>query len=251
MRAILLDIEGTTTPLTFVHDVLFSYARERVQNYLSANIDSTETLRDLAQLSEEHAADVERNLQPPLLVDGPRGKKIDSIVQYVQWLMDRNSKSTALKSLQGKIWSQGYADGTLKAQVFSDVQVALDRWHQANLKISIFSSGSALAQKLLFSHSQAGDLTQHIDSYFDTTTGSKGAPQSYERIAAALRLPAEDILFISDVVAELNAARAAGMQTLLCVRPGNHPQPSSEDHQIIQSLDQVMELRPAPQAPSR
>jgi enolase-phosphatase E1 len=222
-----------------------------VQNYLAASIDSTETRHDIAKLSEEYVADLERNLNPPLLVDGPRGPEVDSIVRYVQWLIDRNSKSTALKSLQGKIWSQGYSDGTLKAQVFCDVPQALERWHHANLKISIFSSGSVLAQQLLFSHTEAGDLTQYIDWYFDTTTGAKGAPQSYELIAAALREPAEDILFISDVVGELNAARAAGMQTLLCVRPGNDRQAPSEDHKIIQSFDQVTEQKSAPQAPWR
>lgn len=239
IRGILLDIEGTTTPIAFVHEVLFSYARSRVRNYLAEHFDSAETLADLARLREEHAADVKQNLQPPALVLGPRDAQIDSFVAYVHWLIDRDRKSTGLKSLQGKIWRQGYLEGTLKAPLFADVAPALERWHHVGLKISIFSSGSSLAQKLLFAHTEAGDLTRFIDNYFDTTIGAKTEVESYPRIAAALRLPTSELLFISDVASELDAANAAGMRTLLCVRPGNHAQPRPERHQSIQSFDEI------------
>lgn len=239
IRGILLDIEGTTTPIAFVHEVLFSYVRSRVREYLAEHFGSAELHADLARLREEHTVDLKQNLQPPALVDGPRDVQIDSIVAYVSCLIDRDRKSTGLKSLQGKIWRQGYLDGTLKAQLFPDVAPALERWRRAGLKISIFSSGSSLAQKLLFAHTEAGDLTSFISSYFDTTVGSKTDVESYRRIAATLCLSATDVLFISDVVGELAAASSAGMQTLLCVRPGNQPQGSPASHQIIQSFNEI------------
>jgi enolase-phosphatase E1 len=157
----------------------------------------------------------------------------------VGWLIDRDRKSTGLKSLQVKIWKQCYTDGTLKAELFADVAPALERWRQAGLKISIFSSGSSLAQKLLFAHTEAGDLTGLIDNYFDTTVGSKTDVESYRRISSALRLRPQDVLFISDVVPELDAAGAAGMQTVLCVRPGNQPQPFAERYKIIRDFDLI------------
>jgi enolase-phosphatase E1 len=225
VRAILLDIEGTTTPISFVHDVLFSYARAHAKDFLERNRDSDEVRADIALLREEHAADQRQNLEPP-----------ESIADYVGWLIDRDRKSTGLKSLQGKIWRQGYLDGTLKSQVFDDVAPAFERWRAAGLRISIFSSGSVLAQQLLFAHTDAGDLTKSIDNYFDTNVGKKGEAESYRKIAAALNLEPGEVLFISDVVAELEAAEEAGMTTLLSIRPGNSPQ---EWPKAISSFDEV------------
>lgn len=241
IRHVLLDIEGTTTPIAFVHEVLFPYARSRVKSYLAAHLNSAETLADLAKLRAEHAADVEQGLEPPALVTKPSDREIDSIVSYVHWLIDHDRKSTGLKSLQGRIWRQGYLEGSLKAPLFEDVAPALRRWRRAGLKISIFSSGSSLAQQLLFGHTEAGDLTEFIDNYFDTTNGPKTAIESYQKIAMALRLPAREVLFISDVVPELDAARASGIQTFLCVRVGNNPQSHIEQHQIIQSFNDIPE----------
>jgi enolase-phosphatase E1 len=228
VTAILLDIEGTTTPIAFVHDVLFTYAREHVRDYLAQHANEL----DIAQLREEHARDSDN---PPPLTD-----ELDSITTYVNWLIDRDRKSTGLKSLQGKIWREGYEAGTLKSQVFDDVRPAFERWHAAGLRISIFSSGSVLAQQLLFAHTEAGDLTTFIGDYFDTTAGAKGDAESYRRIANNLNLPAEEILFISDVVTELEAARTAGMQTRLSIRPGNQPQPDPDRFQIIHTFDEVV-----------
>lgn len=216
-KGILLDIEGTTTPIAFVHDVLFSYARAHARNYLAQH--PNEAAADVAQLRAEHERDVNDGEQPP-----PINDTTESIVAYVDWLIDRDRKSTGLKSLQGKIWRQGYVNGTLKSQVFDDVAPALKRWHAAGLKIAIFSSGSVLAQQLLFAHTEAGDLTKFIDDYFDTNVGKKGEAESYRKIAVALNLQPDEILFISDVVAELEAAKEAGMKTLLSIRPGNSPQ---------------------------
>ena len=214
VRGVLLDIEGTTTPIAFVHEVLFSYARTHVRKFLADNIDSDDVRADIALLRDENAFDVNENSYPTLI------SEIESIGDYVEWLIDRDRKSTGLKSLQGKIWRQGYDDGSLKSQVFADVAPALQRWHEAELQICIFSSGSVLAQKLLFAHTEAGDLTRYLSGYFDTNVGKKGDAESYREIATAMNLPADQILFISDIEAELDAAKIAGMKTLLSIRPG-------------------------------
>ena len=221
VRAILLDIEGTTTPIAFVHDVLFTYAREHVRAFLKAN----SAADDIALLREEHAVDVKEGRNPPPLT-----------AEYVEWLIALDRKSTGLKSLQGKIWRQGYEEGLLKAQVFEDVAPAFQRWRERGLRISIFSSGSVLAQQLLFAHTEVGDLTPFIDSYFDTTVGKKGEAESYRRIAEAMDLQTRQILFISDVMAELDAANQAGMKTILSIRPGNEPQPQ---YPSIRGFDEI------------
>lgn len=229
---VLLDIEGTTTPIAFVHDVLFTYARQHVRDYLVQH--SNALTDDMALLREEHTRDTGSGAEPPPLTNDP-----DSIASYVHWLIDRDRKSTGLKSLQGKIWREGYTSGTLKAQVFNDVRPAFERWHDAGLRISIFSSGSALAQQLLFAHSEDGDLTKFISDYFDTNVGAKGEAESYRRIANKMNLPPQEILFISDVVTELEAANKAGMKTRLSIRPGNQPQPNPDRFQIIETLEDV------------
>jgi enolase-phosphatase E1 len=222
IRAILLDIEGTTTPIAFVHEVLFSYARDHAKEFLASQADTD----DIARLREEHAADVSNGEHPPTELDA-----------YVEWLIARDRKSTGLKSLQGKIWRQGYTDGSLKSQVYADVAPAFARWRARGLSINIFSSGSVLAQQLLFAHTNAGDLTKFIDQYFDTNVGKKGEAASYRRIAEALSLRPEEILFVSDVVAELDAANEAGMQTLLSIRPGNPPQEGAEQYRTIHTFE--------------
>ncbi|HKY43402.1 MAG TPA: acireductone synthase [Pyrinomonadaceae bacterium] len=233
VRGILLDIEGTTTPIAFVHDVLFSYARAHASDFLTNNIGSDEVRADVSMLFEEHALDVVNDRNPPELTE-----ELESLATYIEWLIDQDRKSTGLKSLQGKIWRQGYLDGSLKSQVFEDVAPAFERWRAAGLKVSIFSSGSVLAQQLLFAHTNAGDLTRFIDGYFDTNTGKKGEAESYRRIAAEMGLEPSEIVFISDVVDELDAAEEAGMKTLLSVRPGNQIQGVTH-HQAIESIDQL------------
>jgi len=232
IRGILLDIEGTTTPISFVHDVLFTYARKQVRDYLGRHLN--DLTDDIAQLREEHTRDANSGAQPPPFAADP-----ESIAAYVHWLIDRDRKSTGLKSLQGKIWREGYRNGTLKAQVFDDVRPAFERWHKAGLRIGIFSSGSALAQQLLFAHTGDGDLTGFISDYFDTNVGAKGDPESYRRIANNMNLSPHEIIFISDVTTELEAANVAGMEIRLSIRPGNQPQPDPDRFQIIHSLEQV------------
>lgn len=234
VRGIVLDIEGTTTPIAFVHDVLFSYARAHVKDHLTKHAEAGNVRKDIELLREEHAADVRNRNQPPPLTNA-----LESVVNYVNWLIDLDRKSTGLKSLQGKIWREGYSDGTLRSQVFPDVAPALARWRTAGLSISIFSSGSVLAQQLLFAHTEAGDLTSFISNYFDTGVGKKGEAESYRRIAEAIGLPTSEVLFISDVVSELSAAREAGMKTVLSIRPGNQPQEHAAQYQTIESFDEL------------
>jgi enolase-phosphatase E1 len=190
-------------------------------------------------LREEHAVDVRENKQPPPLAEPESPAELASITAYVQWLIALDRKSTGLKSLQGKIWSEGYSEGSLQSEVYPDVAPAVARWRAAGLHVSIFSSGSVMAQQLLFRHTEAGDLTPFINNYFDTRIGKKAEPQSYRRIAEKLNLQAAGILFISDVVAELAAAREAGMKTVLSIRPGNQPQEFADQYQSIQSFDEL------------
>jgi enolase-phosphatase E1 len=222
MRGILLDIEGTTTPISFVYDVLFPFARSHAAEYLAH--------ADVSDLRREYEQDLANGQHPPDWSSGPEA--------YVYWLMDQDRKSTALKRMQGEIWLDGYQRGELHGEVFDDVAPALDRWWKNNIDVRIFSSGSVLAQRLLFSRTRAGDLTRFLKGYFDTTTGPKNVPESYAQIAQSFGLPEGEILFISDVTRELDAARSAGMKTLLCVRQGNHPQPA-HDHDSIYTFQDL------------
>jgi enolase-phosphatase E1 len=232
VRTILLDIEGTTTPLAFVHHTLFPYARSHVKDFLEQHCASADVRADLDSLRQENWADAQAAPGLPMLDDDSAQSPLESTVAYVEWLMARDRKSTALKSLQGKIWKQGYQSGTLLAPVFDDVPRAFDRWCGQNRTIAVFSSGSVLAQQLLFSHTTAGDLTPHISAYFDTTTGAKIDASSYEQISVSLERRAREMAFISDVTAELDAARRAGLQVLLCERTGNRLQPPSSHPRI-------------------
>jgi len=237
IRAILLDIEGTTTPVDFVYSRLFPFARARLEPFLRANRERNDVRADLEALRREHAAEQPAPDLPPWRDESADARE-RSALAYLLWLMDRDRKSTALKSIQGKIWETGYRSGELQGEVYPDVLPALQRWSAQQRTIAIFSSGSVLAQKLLFSHSTAGDLTRYISAHFDTTTGAKQDEQSYHRIADALSQPPADVLFCSDVVAELDAARGAGVATVLCVRPGA-PAPHNNPHPIVRSFNEV------------
>jgi enolase-phosphatase E1 len=234
LRAVLLDIEGTTTSVRFVYDVLFPFARERVSDFLRETADDPDTMRDVARLRDEHAAEDGREGAPPAWSDGP-GERTASAARYALWLMDRDRKSTALKSLQGRIWERGYRDGRLVSHVYDDVPPALRRWREEGRSVHIFSSGSVLAQELLFAHTAAGDLTPWIDGWFDTTTGPKRAVTSYLSIAEALGQPTAAVLFVSDVQEELDAARDAGMRTALAVRDGEPP--TGPRHPVVRTFD--------------
>ena len=234
---ILLDIEGTTTPIAFVTATLVPYARSHIRSYLERNGNSPQYAALLEGFRREHAADAQaRQPVPPWSGTGLAARA--SVETYAEWLMSHDRKSPALKELQGYIWEEGYKSGELVAPVYPDVPAAFNRWRDAGRSIAIFSSGSVLAQRWLFRCSSGGDLTPYLQWYFDTATGPKQDAASYARIARETSHAAADVLFISDVVAELDAARAAGMQTRLSLRPGNPPQRES-DHQPITSFDEI------------
>ena len=235
VRVILLDIEGTTTPIDFVFKVLFPYARSQAERFLELHGSLPDVLEDLDRLRHEHLTDTHQGFNPPDLKDPSQPL---SFIAYIGWLIERDRKSTSLKSLQGKIWAEGYLSGDLRSQVFDDVPPALKRWQGQSRTTAIFSSGSVLAQRLLLAHTTAGDLTGFLSAYFDTTCGTKTDPTSYERIAKMLKRSPSEIVFVSDVVSELDAADAAGLQALLCKRPGNHPQPQNI-HKGIWTLNEI------------
>lgn len=238
-RVILLDIEGTTTPIAFVYDVLFPFVRTRVEDFLTRSWTSAACQLVVAQLREEYSRDRAAEALPPW-VDDPPASQMASVVAYTRWLMDRDRKSTALKALQGLIWEEGYRSGELEGVVFPDVRPAFERWQAQGRRIGIFSSGSVLAQKLLFGHSTAGDLTPWIQWYFDTEVGAKQDPGSYSRIADILGASADAVLFVSDSVRELDAARTACMQTHLSLRPGNANLVEHPRHTSITSFDEIL-----------
>jgi len=233
-RAILLDIEGTTTPVEFVYQTLFPFARHHVSAFLAAHGSDEEVLADIARLREEHRADMSKDQHPPAWRDEA---ELESAIAYVYWLMDRDRKSTGLKALQGRIWEAGYRRGELHSEVYADVPHAFERWRNQEKMLAIFSSGSVLAQRLLFSHTAAGDLTGYLSAYFDTTTGAKIEAESYHKIAQALTTPPPEILFLSDVTAELDAAQQAGMQTALCVRAAGAP--PANTHPLVRTFDEI------------
>jgi 2,3-diketo-5-methylthio-1-phosphopentane phosphatase len=221
--AVVLDIEGTTTPVSFVYDVLFPYARRELRSYLQENVDAAHLREALQLLHRDWHEDEARRAAPPPWQDEDRDRRIASIAAYAEWLMDRDRKAAGLKALQGHIWARGYDSGVLRGDVFPDVPAALARWHAAGRTVAIFSSGSVLAQQMLFRTSTSGDLTRYIDAFFDTAVGPKMSMDSYRRIADRLHRGAGRLLFISDTVQELEAARAAGWEVLICVRPGHQP----------------------------
>ena len=239
VRAMLLDIEGTTTPIAFVTGVLFGYARTHLHSHLERHEASAALASIVDRLRDESARDAQAGEAVPEWADAPRSARLASAARYVEWLMDRDRKSTPLKELQGRIWEECYRGGTLVGEVFADVPPALARWRAQGAGIGIFSSGSVLAQQLLFRHSSAGDLTRFLQWFFDTTTGPKSDPASYTRIASAMGVAAPAVLFISDVTRELDAARTAGMQTRLSLRPGNAPLTTTHEHVAIESLNDV------------
>jgi enolase-phosphatase E1 len=231
IRGVLLDVEGTTTPIDFVAGVLFPFARRRLRGYLDAHAGDPALASDLELLRSDYAAERMKGESPPAPEDP---------AALVEWLMDRDRKSTGLKTLQGRIWEEGYRGGELRSVVYPDVPPALARWRRDGLRIAIFSSGSVRAQRLLFAHTAGGDLTPAIEAYFDTATGPKREPRSYQLIAEALGLDAGSLLFLSDVPAELDAALAAGLKTRLSLRPGNPPCDPGP-HRVIRDFGEALD----------
>ena len=224
---ILTDIEGTTSSISFVKDVLFPYARRALPGFVRERGQEPEVRRWLDAVATEHGA---------VCSD-------DMIVEILQGWIDEDRKHTALKALQGMIWSDGYRGADFTAHIYPDAAAQLRDWHAAGLPLAVYSSGSVPAQKLFFGHTDAGDLTGLFEGWFDTEVGHKREAGSYTEIARRLgRLP-DDILFLSDVVEELDAAREAGLRTVLIDRLDDYPQPRLGDaahgHARVERFDQI------------
>ena len=239
LRAVLLDIEGTTTPIAFVHEVLFPFARARLAKYLEAHWEEGNVLEVRRKLTEEHEQESRPETRAGLRTDRAGLRTAGDAAAFALRLMDRDRKSPGLKLLQGLIWEEGYRVGQLRGQVYEDVPAAIRRWRASGAEVAIYSSGSELAQRLLFQSTVHGDLTPELKAFFDTAVGAKVEAASYARIATALGRPSGEILFVSDVVAELRAARETGMAVVLSVRPGNPPQTYTDTLETITSLDQI------------
>lgn len=205
VKAILTDIEGTTSAVSFVFDVLFPYAAEHLPEFVRSHAQEPQLVQVLDAVREESGE-----------TDADTQRVIEILLQWIA----EDRKATPLKALQGMIWAQGYANGQLKGHVYPDAVEALTRWKQQGYQLYVYSSGSIQAQKLIFGCSVAGDLSSLFSGYFDTTTGPKREVASYQRIAQSIGLPADEIMFLSDIVEELDAAQQAGMQTIGLVRAG-------------------------------
>lgn len=214
IRALLTDIEGTTSSISFVKDVLFPYARRALPAFLKARGKDPEVARWVDAVAAEIGA------------AGPDA----CITEVLQGWIDEDRKHTALKALQGMIWKAGYENGDFTAHVYPDAAERLQAWHAAGLPLWVYSSGSVNAQKLFFGHSAAGNLLPLFSGHFDTEVGGKRDASSYLRIADALGLVPAEILFLSDVVEELDAARDAGMHTALIDRPQDYPHPREGEY---------------------
>jgi len=224
IRVILTDIEGTTSSISFVKDVLFPYARERLPAFVATHTDDPDVQHWLHEAAKEAG-----------LVSATRQEIIDLLTGWI----DGDRKSTALKALQGMIWRAGYEDGEYRAHVYPEVPARLREWHAAGKRLYVYSSGSVPAQKLLFGHTDAGDLTPLLTGYFDTETGPKRDAASYRRIAEAIGVAAGEILFLSDVTEELDAARTAGMRTTLLARAPSRC-PDGGAHRCVADFDAIV-----------
>ncbi|HYA36711.1 MAG TPA: acireductone synthase [Candidatus Methylomirabilis sp.] len=222
IKAIITDIEGTTSSLSFVKDVLFPYARERMAEFLRA-----------------HAQDpaVRREIEDMRRINGQNLSDAQVAEQLIRWI-DEDKKITPLKALQGMIWEDGYKKGAFKGHMYEDAACDLKKWKSAGIALYVFSSGSVHAQKLLFAHSEYGDLTPLFSGYFDTNIGNKREAASYRKIAETIGFPSRDVLFLSDIKEELDAARAAGMQTVCLVRVGALD--ANAPHRQVRNFDAIV-----------
>ena len=219
-RAIVTDIEGTTSSLAFVHEVLFPWSRARLADYVAAHADELAPILDAVRAEAD---------EPGLDLAG-------CTALLTQW-HDADRKIGPLKELQGLIWTEGYASGALTGHVYADAAAGLRRWHARGIQLAVYSSGSVAAQKLIFEHSLSGDLSGLFSGWFDTAVGGKREAGSYRRIAEAMTLPPAEILFLSDVAEELAAASEAGMQVTLLAR-GDLPEASA--FPVVASFDAIL-----------
>ncbi|MEP7184201.1 MAG: acireductone synthase [Rhodanobacter sp.] len=223
IRAVVTDIEGTTSSISFVRDVLFPYARKRLPAFIETHGDTPEVQHWLHEAVKEAG-----------LIEASRQDVIELLLQWI----DQDRKSTALKALQGMIWEEGYTAGDYRAHLYPEVAARLREWRADGLRLYVYSSGSVRAQQLFFRYSDAGDLTPLLAGYFDTETGPKREAASYARIAEAIEEQPQHILFLSDIVEELDAAQAAGFHTGWLTRE-SQPMPEAPRHPVYVDFDGI------------
>jgi enolase-phosphatase E1 len=222
IKAIVTDIEGTTSAIDFVHQVLFPYSTKALPDYVRQHAQQTEIAAIIAQVKAEiKQADADLEVIITTLLD---------------WIA-RDQKITPLKTLQGFIWETGFKNNHFQGHLYQDAYLNLKQWQQAGIKLYVFSSGSIKAQKLLFGYSQYGDLTYLFEGYFDTQVGNKKTVTAYQNIQKAIALPASEILFLSDVIAELDAAKTVGYHTLLLDREKNID--NTQGHNVVSDFDAI------------
>ena len=229
--AVVTDIEGTTSSIAFVREVLFPYARRALPGFLQEHHDRPDVapwLRRVAEETQQSADD------------------LDGITETLLAWIDADRKHTALKALQGMVWVDGYEKATYAAPVYGDAADALRAWHACGIPLYVYSSGSVPAQKLFFGFTEHGDLRPLFSGYFDTETGGKREAASYRAIAAAIGKPAAELLFLSDIVEELDAAREAGWRTVLVDRRADYPEARTGEvahgHERVERFDQISGL---------
>ncbi|XP_060635312.1 enolase-phosphatase E1 [Anolis sagrei] len=226
VRVFLLDIEGTTTPIAFVKDTLFPYIKENIHDYLRTHWEEEECQEDVGLLRKQAEEDSHLGGVVPIPMESRDGEEeiervIQAVVDNVSWQMSLDRKTMALKQLQGHIWRAAYENGRVKGEFFEDVVPAVKKWREAGMKVYIYSSGSVEAQKLLFGNSTEGDISSLFDGHFDTQIGPKVESESYQRIASSIGCSTNNILFLTDVTREADAAEEVDMHVAIVVRPGN------------------------------
>ncbi|XP_073366060.1 uncharacterized protein [Aegilops tauschii subsp. strangulata] len=245
LRCVVMDIEGTTTPISFVADVLFPYARANARAHLAATYHTQQTREDVAllraQINKDLAEGVPGVVPLPPSNATDQDKVIDALVANVQAMIDADRKLTALKQLQGRVWRRGFESGEMKGEVYDDVVQALAEWDTKGIKSYIYSSGSREAQRLIFGNTaDHGDLRRYLSAFFDTNVGGKKESRSYYEIWQTLGVDSpSQILFLTDVYQEATAARDAGLEVLISIRPGNAPLPEDHGFQTITSFAQI------------
>ncbi|PXX91496.1 acireductone synthase [Marinobacter vulgaris] len=229
IRVILTDIEGTTSSISFVHDVLFPYSAEHMADFVrEGEADSTEIREQLDAVAQ---------------LSGVARDDIEGLVGVLDTWIREDRKETPLKALQGMLWEQGYQQGAFRGHVYEDAAEYLQRWHDRGLRLFVYSSGSVKAQKLIFGFSEAGDLTPFFSGYFDTRVGGKKETESYNNIVSELGVDPGTVLFLSDVEAELQAAEDAGMRTVWLIREGDLPQTDRVVARDFAGVDELLQQR--------
>ncbi|MEE6460162.1 hypothetical protein FKM82_000872 [Ascaphus truei] len=246
VTVILLDIEGTTTPITFVKNILFLYIEDNVKEYLQKHWEEEKCQEDVDHLRKQAGKDSYLDGFVPIPCLSENNANLDQVIQGVVdnviWQMSTDRKTTALKQLQGHMWRSAYVTGQVKGEVYEDVVLALRKWREAGIKLYIYSSGSVEAQKLLFAYSMEGDLLELFDGHFDTTIGHKVESESYRNIAKSIGCSTDSILFLTDLTKEAKAAEEAGVHVAVVERPGNAALTDEEksSYCLITSFNQIV-----------